>query len=97
MKRNIMPVDGEWALDDYLRKAVASWIGEKKYVLVNELTAEGFDTNIPIIREIFGQAAERKKVLAQRAAVKRTGFAGKGTRHLRSKSRSRSRSSRSKN
>jgi ADP-ribosyltransferase exoenzyme len=97
MKRNIMPVDGEWALDDYLRKATASWIGEKKYVLVNELTAEGFDTNIPIIREIFGQAAERKKVLAQRVLVKRTGFAGKGTRHLRSKSRSRSRSSRSKN
>jgi hypothetical protein len=84
VKRNILPVDGEWALDDYMRKAGAEWIGEKKYVLVNELTADGFDTNIPIIREIFGQVAERKKVLAQRAAVKRTGFAAKGTRRRRS-------------
>lgn len=98
IKRNILPVDGELALDDYLRKAAAAWIGEKKYVLVNELIADGFDANIPIIREIFGQAAERKKVLAQRALLKRTGFAAKGTRRLRSKSRSRSsRSSRSKN
>lgn len=89
MKRNIMPVDGDLAVDDFLRKAGTEWLGEKEYVLVNELTADGFDTNIPIIREIFGQAAERKKVLAQRALLKQTEYVPKGTRSRRRRSRSR--------
>jgi len=70
IKRNILPVDGEWALDDYINKGSSRWLDLKTYILVNEIVADGFDINVPVIKDIFGRVAERKKILNQRRLLK---------------------------
>lgn len=71
VKRNILPVDGEWALDDYIHKGSSAWLDAKNYVLVNEIVADGFDINVPVIQDIIARVTERKKVLNQRRLLKR--------------------------